>query len=153
MATVEYAMSSRELVTWEIMGLPEPTTAEAFEELAAIGVIRQGLPMTAAQRVAEFYGATDSELSMLLGTSERTLSRRKKETKLLELPQSDRLYRLARIAALTREVFESDETARRWMRRPNRALGGLTPFEMLDTDIGAQKVNEVLARIEYGVYS
>jgi putative toxin-antitoxin system antitoxin component (TIGR02293 family) len=43
-----------------------------------------------------------------------------------------------------------DETARRWLRRPNRALGGRTPLESLDTELGARLVENVLGRIAYG---
>ncbi|NEN93043.1 MAG: DUF2384 domain-containing protein, partial [Okeania sp. SIO3H1] len=31
--------------------------------------------------------------------------------------------------------------------------GGKTPLELLDTDAGTQQVDELLNKIEYGVYS
>jgi uncharacterized protein (DUF2384 family) len=43
--------------------------------------------------------------------------------------------------------------ARLWLLAPNRALGGEVPLHMLDTDIGARQVEEVLLRLSYGVFS
>jgi putative toxin-antitoxin system antitoxin component (TIGR02293 family) len=51
------------------------------------------------------------------------------------------------------EVFGNSEKATRWMERPNRALGQKTPIEMLGTEEGRKEVEELLGRIEYGVYS
>ena len=45
------------------------------------------------------------------------------------------------------------ETARDWLKKPNRALAGKTPIELLDTDAGTQQVYQLLNKIEYGVYS
>ncbi|MBV8810403.1 MAG: DUF2384 domain-containing protein [Acidobacteriaceae bacterium] len=36
---------------------------------------------------------------------------------------------------------------------PNRALGGETPLDQLDTDTGARVLEDILGRIAYGVYS
>ena len=126
---------------------------ELPQELQIVDIIRRGFPADSVRRVAEYYGITDAQVATLLGASERTLSRRKKEDKPLDATESDRLYRLARIGARALEVFENDASARKWLKRPNRALGGAVPFEMLDTDAGTEQVDEVLTRIDYGVYS
>jgi hypothetical protein len=39
----------------------------------------------------------------------------------------------------------------RWLQNPNRALGMQVPYR--STDIGARPVDDVLGRIEDGVYS
>ena len=123
------------------------------QELQIVDIIRRGIPADSVRRVAEYYGISEARVATLLGASERTLSRRKKEDKPLDATESDRLYRLARIGARALEVFENDASARNWLKRPNRALGGAVPLEMLDTDAGTEQVDEVLTRIEYGVYS
>jgi len=64
--------------------------------------------------------------------------------------ESDRLYRLARIMALARESLGEDDVARRWLKRPNRALGGLPPVAAIDTEMGARQVENVLGRIACG---
>lgn len=148
-------MSQADMV-FKILGfksIHEGAHGEISQELRIVEFIRRGFPADSARRVAEYYGISEARIATLLGASERTLSRRKKEDKPLDSTESDRLYRLARIAARAIEVFENDDTARKWLKKPNRALGGAVPLEMLDTDAGTEQVNEVLTRIEYGVYS
>ena len=41
----------------------------------------------------------------------------------------------------------------RWLQKPNRALGGAIPIDLLSSDLGADQVETILGRIEYGVYS
>lgn len=40
-----------------------------------------------------------------------------------------------------------------WLSAPNDALSGESPLSLLDTDAGVRLVEEVLTRIEFGVYS
>jgi putative toxin-antitoxin system antitoxin component (TIGR02293 family) len=80
------------------------------------------------------------------------VARRKKEER-LRADESDRLFRVARIAVQATEVLGSVEKASRWLHRPNLALGDQAPLKLLDTDIGARQVEEILGRIEHGVYS
>jgi putative toxin-antitoxin system antitoxin component (TIGR02293 family) len=39
------------------------------------------------------------------------------------------------------------------MRRPNRALENTPPIELLDSDFGAEQVEDVLGRLSEGVVS
>jgi putative toxin-antitoxin system antitoxin component (TIGR02293 family) len=89
----------------------------------------------------------------VVGTSVRTIVRLQKEDKPLNATWSDRLYRMARVAARAQDVFESADTATSWLKRPNRGLNGRAPVDLLDTDAGTEQVVELLDRIEYGVYS
>jgi putative toxin-antitoxin system antitoxin component (TIGR02293 family) len=50
-------------------------------------------------------------------------------------------------------VFGERAKASRWLHNPNRALGGVSPLSLLDTDLGTREVEQILGRIEYGVYS
>ena len=60
---------------------------------------------------------------------------------------------LQRIRARAINVLGTPEKADEWLVIPNRALGGATPLSMLGTKTGAQAVEDVLGRIEYGVFS
>jgi len=51
------------------------------------------------------------------------------------------------------EVFGSREKAEIWLREPNCALNMQPPLDLLDTDEGAKQVEDVLTRIEHGVFS
>ena len=83
---------------------------------------------------------------------ERTLARRQKQAR-LTADESDRVVRVARVMANAIQVLGSREKAAQWLRSPNRALDATAPISLLDTDIGAQQVGEILGRIEYGIYS
>lgn len=115
-------------------------------------VVRRGLPFTSLERVMARFGLGRQQVSEVLHLPERTLARRKRERR-LSPDESDRLVRLARVAAQAEETLGSAERAAAWLQRPNRALGGEPPLALLDTDLGAREVEAVLGRLEHGVYS
>jgi putative toxin-antitoxin system antitoxin component (TIGR02293 family) len=115
-------------------------------------VIRRGLPSAALESLTGNLGLPQAELAAVLGIPERTLARRKKEGA-LSPEESAKLVRLARVARRAAEVFEDRDAAVRWLRQPNRALGGEVPLGLLDTEIGAESVADLLGRIEHGVFS
>jgi putative toxin-antitoxin system antitoxin component (TIGR02293 family) len=122
-------------------------TLEALRDL-----VRRGLPFASLTATADRLHLGREEVSSLLMVPERTLSRRKKEER-LQPDESDRLFRFARIAAETLDVLGDWDKASRWLRQPNRALGGEPPLHLLDTDAGTQRVEQLLGRIAHGVHS
>src|SRR5262245_7074003 len=121
-----------------------------FEDLQ--DAIRSGLPFATLEAVMEKLKIGLNEAAAVLHIPERTMARRKRD-KRFPPDESDRVLRLARIYAHATEVFETEDDARDWIKDPNRALGGKRPLDLLDTDIGVQKVDAVLTRIQQGVYS
>ncbi|MBI1788351.1 MAG: DUF2384 domain-containing protein [Acidobacteria bacterium] len=81
------------------------------------------------------------------------LTRRLSQRCPLTCAESDRTVRMARVYAQAVETIGDREKAVEWLSAPNRALGGERPLDQLDTDAGAQMVEEILGRIAYGVYS
>jgi putative toxin-antitoxin system antitoxin component (TIGR02293 family) len=51
------------------------------------------------------------------------------------------------------ELLESEHHARRWLASPQFGLAGSVPLQFADTEVGAREVENLLGRIEYGVYS
>jgi len=135
-----------------ILGVREALARELRSSSDLRGRILEGLPYAAAESVMLELDLDSVEMSEALNVSRRTLSRRKDE-KRLHPDESDRLYRVARIAARAEEVFGGKEKAAAWLRRANRALGGDQPLALVRTDLGALQVEEVLGRIEHGVAS
>ena len=111
--------------------------------------IRAGFPQEVVEEVMQSAGISLGELARTLDLSARSLQRRRRAGRLARF-ESDRLYRLARIVALTKHYLGDDETATRWLKRANRALGGKIPIELIDTEPGARAVENVLGRIAYG---
>src|SRR5713226_2413312 len=89
--------------------------------------IREGFPQAVVEEVMRAAGISLNELATCLDVSARSLQRRRCEGRLAR-HESDRLYRLARIVALAKHYIGNEETANRWLKRPNRALGGSTPL-------------------------
>lgn len=117
-----------------------------------IGLVRSGLPFAAFNEVCNQLSLPTETLGSILGLSADALADRR-QAGILQADESDRLYRVARIAARAFATFGSHEKARQWLHRPNRALVGQTPFSLLDTDLGVGRIDEVLGRIEHGVFS
>ena len=130
-----------------------PRVLRGAGDLAALADrVREGLPYATLDAVARRFDIPLRELTTVLDLPERTLARRKREGR-LRADESDRLLRVGRVAALAEEILGETAKAARWLRRPNRALGGKTPLETLDTDLGASRAETVLHRVEHGIVS
>ncbi len=127
------------------------TSVENEPEL--VSLTRKGLPVGALVSMAKKLGLPVNDVARVVGITARTLSRRVAEKGRLSAHESDRLVRLAKVFAHAEDVLESPVSASQWLRIPNRALGGDIPLELLDTNVGAAQVDEILGRIEYGLYS
>jgi len=114
---------------------------------------REGLPVKTLPALAQELSIELKVLAKVVGISDRTLSRRLASGSRLTAVESDRTMRVARVFAMTKDTLGSSEKASRWLQKRNIALGGEVPFQLLDTDMGARSVEEVLNRIEYGLYS
>lgn len=133
----------------ESLGLSE----RDMDEEALIGRVRTGLPCTTLDALASRYGLGTAELLQILRIPQRTLARRKK-SQVLAADESDRLVRVARIAAFAEQTHGNPVRAGRWLREKNSALGTrIAPIDWLDTDLGAREVEELLIRIAHGVHS
>ncbi len=126
----------------------EPSTAGEW-----VTRIEAGLPAASALAFKETLGLTNVELAALLGTSVRTLARWDAARSKLDVVSGDRLVRSARLFAIAADVLEDREAAARWMKAPQRALGGAVPLHLAQTDVGARAVETLLGRMEHGVYT
>jgi putative toxin-antitoxin system antitoxin component (TIGR02293 family) len=114
--------------------------------------VRAGLPLVALRSLQESLQLSREGLSRMLSMPARTMARRQKQAR-LTADESDRLIRAARVMANAKRVLGSRDKAAHWLRTANRALDGAAPLSLLDTDIGAEQVSEILGRIEHGIYS
>jgi len=121
-------------------------------DLELADAVRSGLSYGAVEHVVESGMLSTAEVYDLVG-SRRSLDRKKKEDRPLSAVESDRLARVARLIGRAEEALGDRDAAHRWLRKPNRALGGRRPLDLLASDIGARTVEQTLGRIEHGVYS
>lgn len=115
--------------------------------------VEAGFSFDALERLGKTTGLPLETLRVAVRITPRTLTRRRKEKK-LSPEESDRLVSVSRLLAQTFELFEGDsEAGLRWFQSPNRALGGLSPIEAAATETGAREVENLIGRLEHGVFT
>jgi len=114
--------------------------------------VRLGLPFAALQELAGQLLLSLEQVALVVGIPPRTLARRKQAGH-LSPQESDRLYRVAHVFSQAAEALGSLEKARTWVKTPNRALACETPLDLLDTEIGARQLEEVLLRLNHGLFT
>ena len=98
------------------------------------------------------HGYSEKELSALV-VPKRTLARRRSDKELLSIEETDKALRLKRIASLAEKVFADPAKAHRWMRKTKRNLAGESPLAYLASEAGARIVEDMLHRIEHGIFA
>ncbi len=98
------------------------------------------------------HGYSEEEISTLV-VPKRTLARRQAVNELLTVEETDKAIRLERIATQAERVFSDPAKAYRWLRKPKRELRGETPLAFLASEAGARLVEDMLHRIEHGMYA
>lgn len=121
----------------------------AHTEFERMLFVRQGLPVSAVDRIVESGVITAGEVYQVI-MPRKTLSNRRAAGNLTP-DQSDRLVRVARVIAKAEETFGNKEKAHRWLRRPTAPLNGEEPLKLLDTEAGARLVEDLLIRIDHGI--
>ena len=123
-----------------------------FTPAKIIAFIQNGLPVAELDALQASLDLPMETLATKLGISKATLHRRKTEGR-LDPAESDRVVRYARLMGQAVTVFGSEAPAREWFNTPQFGLGGALPLDYAETEVGAREVENLLGRIEYGVYS
>lgn len=135
----------------DIRSKPSPAPAPAKESrIETHKRILQGAAYKEFDIIAKKSGLPRKLIIEAVQVKERTLERRRKEG-IFKPDESERLYRFEHVVDLATQVI--GPAAKDWLSEPHTALGGMTPIELMATEAGAREVEEVLQRIDYGVYS
>jgi putative toxin-antitoxin system antitoxin component (TIGR02293 family) len=144
MATIEQV--------FELLGGRKVLGKRLRSQLELVPLLRAGLPYEALEAITSKLDISVDVASTALQLARRTLARRKEQNR-LDGQESERIVRLADIAAHATNALGGIDKAKQWLITSNRALGGAAPINLLDTDVGTRAVEDVLLRIEHGVYS
>jgi putative toxin-antitoxin system antitoxin component (TIGR02293 family) len=113
--------------------------------------IEHGLPKHALSAVLGYFSEQEIfSRNELLGkvVSLATFKRRK----LLKPEEGEKVARLARLIAYARFVWDADDEAvREFFMTPHPLLEGRRPLELAFSELGAMKVERVLANILHGL--
>lgn len=115
--------------------------------------IEKGFPFAALAHFVAASGMSVPYTAGVIGIPERTLARRKKENR-LSPEESERLLRVSKLFEDSLRLFEGDrEAAVNWLRTPKKALKNQSPLQFARTEIGAREVENLIGRVEHGVFS
>jgi putative toxin-antitoxin system antitoxin component (TIGR02293 family) len=126
--------------------------AKAKHPTELIRQIQKGLRFSELQTLQNSLALPFEQLAAKLCISRSTLHRRKAAGR-LSPDESDKVMRLSRLLDHAAKVFGDVEKARAWLKFPQVGLGGAVPLDYAQTEVGAREVDDLLGRIDYGVYS
>jgi putative toxin-antitoxin system antitoxin component (TIGR02293 family) len=126
----------------------EPSPAFAFSWLD----IAHGVPLRALEDFSIYSGIPLKDLLEVIIPA-RTLKHRRQRKEPLNLDESDRLARVARLYELAIKVFGDADKARRWLSKPKERFRERSPVAMMRTELGGRQVEEMLYQIDEGVFA
>jgi putative toxin-antitoxin system antitoxin component (TIGR02293 family) len=141
--------------TANLLGGKKVLQHRVHNRLEAHDLLQNGLPSGVLDHLVKHVGilAVQSLLEKAVGISVRTLQRNRETPRRLSPEQSGRTWKFAEILARATDVFGSQMEAESWLERPAMALDQRRPIDLLSTTAGVESVEELLTRIEYGVYT
>jgi putative toxin-antitoxin system antitoxin component (TIGR02293 family) len=129
------------------LGLAASDTAELIRQ------VERGFPFATLRTLHANSGLPLFLLASIIGIPERTLARRKASGRLAS-EESERLLRIANLFEKCLELFEGDvAAAANWLTTPKKALNQQPPLMYARTEFGAREVEDLIGRLEYGVFS
>ena len=125
----------------------------AWSELDLARLVAEGIPTSLLGEAVEMGVLTREEVARLI-VPKRTLAHRKRRGEHLSPDESDRLARVFHLHKVALRTFDEDaDKVGRWLRTPNRALSSEIPLDLIVTSGGARLVEDVLLRLEHGVFT
>ena len=124
-----------------------------MNSLSLVDQIAQGLPLQAAERVAQIMAPDDPGAKFTL-LSRSTWSRlQKRPRQLLTRDASERIHGVARVLLEARRLWAGDESAMvRFLNRPHLLMGGRTPLDVArESTAGADLVVRIIGEARAGV--
>ena len=145
--------SGNGVVDFHIHGPTGKIMEKAFTPSNLVEILRIGLPVAELSELQTNLAVPTEKLAPMLGIAKATFHRRKGAGKRLGSAESDRVVRFARLLGQAIKVLGDEKDARQWLNSPQFGLGGAVPLDYAKTEVGAREVENLLGRIEHGVYS
>ncbi len=129
------------------LGIPHHNTPELIRQ------IESGFPFDTLRNFEANSGLGLSEITAVLGIPDRTIARRRTAGRFAP-EESERLLRIGTVFEKAVDLFNGEITsAVHWLTTPKKALGGETPLRYARTGPGAREVENLIGRVEDGVFS
>lgn len=112
--------------------------------------VRAGLPKKALRMVASQVSEDTQAATKLMYRIIPEASFKRRKTA-LNMSESERTERLARVIATAQYVWADDEQARQFLTTPHALLDQQTPLDTSFSELGARQVEELLWQLFYGL--
>ena len=153
MPTVEKPMLKGKVRGAKRMRMARKLGIATNDAIKTVRLVRAGFPF---KILARFQKTTDlpwTQISRCLAIPQRTLTRRQSQGR-LQADESDRVLRVSIIFDMAVDLFEGDTAeARKWLQSPQPGLGGEIPLDFASTEVGAREVENLIGRLEHGVFA
>ncbi|MCB9262816.1 MAG: DUF2384 domain-containing protein [Flavobacteriales bacterium] len=135
--------------------LPEEITPLVEEPAMPylVSYSQRGIPFQLFENQSNKIPFNQNEWSNLLHLSERTFQRYKKENKKFESIYAEKILEVLLLFKRGKEVLGSNQAFYDWLHVSNIALGDVEPISIIDNTFGIKMVQDVLGRIEHGIFS
>ncbi|MGH8684595.1 MAG: type II RES/Xre toxin-antitoxin system antitoxin [Nitrosospira sp.] len=125
-------------------------SGKAIAGFEAVNLIREGYPAGILKSTGGFFGVPEARILKIAHVAPATAHRLQKKAARIDSAATERIYRIGKVTLMAIEVFEDDNKAIEWMRQPNPTLANTAPLDLMDTEPGAQSVQQVLNAIATG---
>jgi putative toxin-antitoxin system antitoxin component (TIGR02293 family) len=133
-----------------------------FDAIERIELVKQGVPAGLVAVISEDMAISKDKLYSTLGLARATTNRKLRARQTLTQDESERVLGIARLVGQVdlmvresgvSEQFDAAKWVAAWLDRPNAALDGKRPAELMDTADGRNVVSELIARMQSGAYA
>lgn len=148
-----------------------PVQVDAFRSLLRTAALvervrieREGVPYQVVKALIEEIGLSSTDFQAFVGMPKATFNKKMKDRALFAGTTGQSVVGLLELINKVEDMLaaEKDNPAARnfdvaewvgdWIQRPQPALGGLAPAELMDTPTGRASVMRVLGAIQSGAY-
>ena len=116
-----------------------------------IKTVQKGLDIASFNNLCRSFAVSENELAETVRIKFRTFARRKLSGR-FQSEESEKIVRVGNLFDMAVRVLGSIDEARAWFKAPKKALNYSTPLEYAGTEVGAREVENLIGRIEYGVF-
>ena len=130
-----------------LLGIEPLTTYDLIE------LLKVGFSSDAWEQLVKYTHLPQSVLLEIIHLNRTSFFRQKREGNFTPA-QSESILRFARVLGKVLLLYDGDiKSALLWLSKPHRFLGDRSPFDLIDTETGANEVLALIGRMEHGVFS
>ncbi len=133
-----------------------------FDAIERVDLVKEGVPASLLVLISEDMAISKDKLYTTLGLARATVNRKLRGQQVLNQDESERVLGIARLVGQVDQMvkesgnavgFDAAKWVAAWLDRPQAALGGKRPAELMDTSDGRGIVSDLVARMQSGAYA